>query len=181
MKLRALAALVIPFLFAVSAQAFSSGSGAEASPTPTLLDHTLLILHLKHAPRPKNPPQLHHGMELQLGINPTPIKLSENREVKVTVTVFNRSPKNYVHLNFPTTQRVEILVKDSSGKVVNTWSEDQSFTSDPASVTINPGERLEYTELVATREMSGGQPYTIEVSFPSYPDLKIQQQVVPEK
>jgi len=34
---------------------------------------------------------------------------------------------------------------------------------------------------VATREMNAGQRYTIEASFPNYPDLKIQQQVIPRK
>jgi len=63
--------------------------------------------------------------------------------------------------------------------VVNTWSEDQSFTDDPATITVNPGERLEYTASVPTREMNPGGHYFIEVSFPNYPDLKIRQQVIP--
>ena len=101
--------------------------------------------------------------------------------VTVTVTVANESSKKYVHLNFPTSQRIEVLVQDSTGKVVNTWSEDQSFTNDPAAVTVNPGERLEYAVSVATREMTAGQPYLIEASFPNYAELKVQQQVVPLK
>jgi hypothetical protein len=64
---------------------------------------------------------------------------------------------------------------------VNTWSEDQSFTNDPAAVTVNPGERLEYSVSVATREMSAGQAYTVEASFPNYPEFKIQEKVTPEK
>jgi len=179
MKLRAAVALVVPFIFAFSVHA--SSSGPEATPTPTLLDQTLTILHLKHSPRPKTRAQIHHDMELNLAVDPIPVKLSENREVKVTVTLFNRSSKKYIHLNFPTSQRIEILVKDSSGKVVNTWSEDQSFTNDPAAVTVNPGERLEYAVSVATREMTAGQPYLIEASFPNYAELKVQQQVVPLK
>jgi Intracellular proteinase inhibitor len=123
---------------------------------------------------------MHHQIELKLDVTPTPVKLSEDREVKVTITVYNQSKKS-VHLDFPTSQRIEILVRDASGKVVNTWSEDQSFTDDSAAVTVNPGERLEYAASVATREMTGGQPYTIEASFPSDAELKIQQQVIPQK
>jgi hypothetical protein len=181
MKLRAAAALLLPVAFAFSVHA---SSDSDASPTPSLMDKTLEILHLKHAPHSANPAapaNIHHGIELKLDIAPPDIKLSENREIQATISLFNRSKKTYFHLDFPTSQRFEILVLDSSGKVVNTWSEDQSFTADPAAVTVNPGERLEYTASVATREMSAGQSYTIEVSFPNYPDLKIQQQVTPQK
>ena len=181
MNLRAVAVLVIPILVGFCAYASSPNPGA--TPTPTLLDQTLTVLHLKHTPKPANSAnaaKVRHGMELTLTVDPTPFKLAETRQVKVTATLANRS-KNFVHLNFPTTQRIEVLVKDAGGKVVNTWSEDQSFTNDPASVTINPGERLEYTVSVATREMTAGQTYTIEVSFPSYPDLIIQKKVTPVK
>jgi hypothetical protein len=151
------------------------------TPTPSYVDKALEALHLKHPSQPKDATQgHHHKVEMKLDINPPVIKLSENREIQVSLSLFNYS-KTYLDLNFPTSQRIEVLVRDASGKVVNTWSEDQSFTNDPAAVTVNPGERIEYTVSVATREMSPGQPYTIEGSFPSYPDFKIQQQVVPEK
>jgi hypothetical protein len=176
--LKNLAGLLLPLAFAITAHA---SAAADATPTPGIVDKTLEILHLKHAPKSQNPPQMHHEIELQLDITPTPIDLSKDREVQVTVTVFNRSKKNFVHIDFPTSQRIEILVREASGKVVNTWSEDQSFTNDPATVTINPGERLQYTASVATREMNSGQPYTIEASFPSDEELKIQQQVIPRK
>ena len=178
MKLRAAEVLVLALVIGFFVHA---APGQEASPTPGLMDKTLEILHLKHAPKPRNPPQIHHDIELKLDIAPTPIDLSKDREIQVTVSVFNRSKKGFVHLDFPTSQRIEILVRDASGKVVNTWSEDQSFTDDPASVTINPGERLQYNASVATREMTAGAPYTIEASFPSDAELKIQQQVIPRK
>ncbi|HEX4084834.1 MAG TPA: BsuPI-related putative proteinase inhibitor [Chthoniobacteraceae bacterium] len=181
MKLSAAVVLLVPFLFAVSAYATSDkDTGAKATPTPTLLDDALHFLHLKHPPGVKTGP-LHHGLELQLDISPDDIALSTDHEIKVTVTVFNRSAKQFTHLDFPTSQRIEVLVKDASGKVVNTWSEDQSFTNDPASVNINPGERIEYSANVATREMTAGKPYTIEASFPSYPNLTVQKQVTPGK
>jgi len=182
MNLRAVAALAIPFFVTFSALASSDkGDGAQPSSTPTtLLDETLHILHLKHTPKPKAQP-LHHGLELALDVSPDQIRLSTDHEIKVTVTVYNRSQKNAAHLDFPTSQRIEILVKDTSGKVVNTWSQDQLFTGDPASVTINPGERLVYNANVATREMTPGHPYVVEVSFPSYPELTVSRQVNPAK
>lgn len=176
MKLRAVAPLVLSLAIAFSARA---SSGADATPTPGIMTKTLEFLHLKHGPRTVNPANVHGNIELTLAIDPADIQLSTTRQVQVSISVYNRSKKNFVQLEFPTSQRFEILVLDSAGKVVNTWSEDQSFTNDPATVTVNPGERLEYTASVATREMSAGQPYIIQVSFPNYPDLKIEQRVVP--
>jgi hypothetical protein len=177
MKLRA-ATLLLPIAFAFSAHA---ASDAGATPAPSLMDKTLSILHLKHSPKPKTSSNIHHNIELKLDITPMDINLSETRQLGLTVSLINRSAKEFVHLNFPTTQRIEVLVRNSSGKVINTWSEDQSFTNDPATITVNPGERLEYNASVATREMSAGQSYAVEVSFPSYPDLKIAQPVTPRK
>lgn len=178
MKLRAAVVLFIAAVFAASGSAFADSG---ASPTPSVMDKTLELLHLKHAPGPKSPPDIHGDIELKLDLAPAVIKLSDTRQVQVTVSLINRSKKNYVHLDFPTSQRIEILVRDSTGKVVDTWSEDQSFTNDPATIAVNPGERLEYNASVATREMSAGQPFLIEVSFPNYPDLKIAQRVIPAK
>jgi hypothetical protein len=140
------------------------------------------FLHLKHSPKAAGgaAPVLHHGIQVQLDISPQPISLSNDHEVQATVSLYNRTKKS-VDLNFPTSQRIEILVIDSTGKVVNTWSEDQSFTNDPSSITVNPQERLQYNASVATREMSAGQLYTIQASFPSYPDLKFEQKVIPAK
>ena len=177
MKLSAVLALSLVFAFSAYANDDSS-----STPRPTLLGETLQFLHLKHSPRQADAPApvLHNGLQVQLDIAPMPISLSNDREVQATVTLYNRS-KKYVDLNFPTTQRIEILVIDSAGKVVNTWSEDQSFTDDPASVTVNPQERLQYNATVATREMNPGQQYIIQASFPSYPDLKTEQKVIPAK
>ena len=177
MKLRAAAALLLPLAFSLTVHA---SSDADATPAPSLMDKTLQILHLKHASHPRDTPNLHHGIQLAIAVDPESIDLSQNREVQVTISLYNRS-KQFLDLDFPTSQRIEVLVRDGSGKVVNTWSEDQSFTNDPATVNVNPGERLQYVASVATREMNAGQRYTIEASFPNYPDLKIQQQVIPRK
>jgi hypothetical protein len=178
MQLRvAVAALLLPLALISPAHALADSS---ASPTPGLMDRTLQVLHLKHKPKPKQGPLIHHQFQVKMSISPSLIDLSSDREIQVTVALYNLSSK-YADLDFPTSQRIEVLVRDSSGKVINTWSEDQSFTNDPASITVNPGERLEYTVNVATREMSPGQLYTLEAAFPSYPDLKAQLLVTPAK
>jgi hypothetical protein len=176
MKFRALSALLLSLALAFSAHA---SSDAKATPTPGLMTKTLQFLHLKHGPRTTNPANVHGDIELKIAIDPADIMLSTTRQVQVTVSLYNRSKKDFVHLDFPTSQRIEVLTLDSTGKVLNTWSEDQSFTNDPATITVNPGERAEYNASVATREMAAGQPYIIQVTFPNYPDLKIEQRVVP--
>ena len=72
--------------------------------------------------------------------------------MKVTLTLTNHS-KKLVQLDFPTSQRVEVLLKTKDGKTIETWSQDQAFTSEPTLVTINPNERLEYSVDVSTRDM----------------------------
>jgi len=117
---------------------------------------------------------------LKLDLSPMPLQLSETRQLKVSLTVSNRS-RRYVHLDFPTTQRIEVLVRDDAGKVVTQWSEDQAFSNEPITLTINPGERVEYNASVSTRDMRPGRAYTVEGFFPNYDRLKIQQTVVPQK
>jgi hypothetical protein len=99
------------------------------------------------------------------------MKVSENKLMKVTLTLTNRS-KKLVQLDFPTSQRVEVLLKTKDGKTLETWSQDQAFTSEPTLVTINPNERLEYSVDVSTRDMVAGQEYTVEGFFPNFDQLK---------
>lgn len=119
-------------------------------------------------------------LALSMEISPQPLKLSEARQMKIAISLTNRSGK-YVHLEFPTTQRIELLVRDRAEKLLTQWSEDQSFANEPAYVTINPGERIEYNATLATRDLSAGQEYLVEGFFPNFTDLRIQKTIQPEK
>jgi hypothetical protein len=116
---------------------------------------------------------------LNMNVEPMPIKLSETRQMKVTLQLANRT-KRLVQLEFPTTQRIEVLLRSKTGKLVEQWSEDQAFANEPTLVTINPGERLEYTVNVSTRDLSAGQTYTIEGFFPNYEQLKVTKTISPD-
>ena len=77
---------------------------------------------------------------------------------------------------------IEILIRDNArNKLVTQWSEDQAFSNEPAYVTINPGERVEYHAAVSTRDLVAGRAYTVEAFFPNFDKLTIQQTIVPEK
>ena len=52
---------------------------------------------------------------------------------------------------------------------------------DHVSLTINPGERVEYNGMVSTRDLIAGRAYVVEVFFPNYDKLRIQQTIVPQK
>ncbi|MGB8168657.1 MAG: BsuPI-related putative proteinase inhibitor [Chthoniobacteraceae bacterium] len=113
-----------------------------------------------------------------ISIDPTPLKLSDVRTMKVTLQLANKG-KKLVQLDFPTTQRIEVLIKDATGKMIEQWSEDQAFQNEPTLVAINPSERLEYTATVATRELKAGQVYTIEGFFPNFDQLRASKQITP--
>jgi Intracellular proteinase inhibitor len=113
-----------------------------------------------------------------ISIAPMPLKLSDVRTMTVTLQLANKG-KKLAQLDFPTTQRIEVLVKDSTGKMIEQWSEDQAFENEPTLVAINPAERLEYTATVATRELKAGQTYTIEGFFPNFEQLRATKQITP--
>lgn len=119
-------------------------------------------------------------LAVELKLAPLPLKLADSNRLKVTLTLVNHG-KKLAPLEFPTSQRIEVLIKNNFGKTIEKWSDDQPFTSDPTVVTINPNERAEYTVEVATRELVAGQIYTVEGFFPAYNTLRAEKAIVPEK
>ena len=119
-------------------------------------------------------------LAVDLKFSPQPLKLAETNRLKVTLTLINHG-KKLAPLEFPTSQRIEVLIKNNLGKTIEKWSDDQPFTNDPTVVAINPGERAEYTVEVATRELAAGQSYTVEGFFPAYNTLRAEKVLVPEK
>ena len=67
-----------------------------------------------------------NGLVLTIDLPPEPVKLSEVRQLPVHVILTNRGDRA-VELNFPSEQRIEILLHDSSGRVVTRWSENRAF------------------------------------------------------
>ena len=120
------------------------------------------------------------GIALSLRLNPFPLSLSEARRVSGVIRLKNISNR-FIQLEFPTTQRFELLVRDAGGRMVYQWSEDQAFEAVPSSVGINPGEHVEYIGVFPTRDLRPGQRYTASVFFPSRSDLKVELPFVPEK
>ncbi len=155
----------------------------ESAPPPAKPGWYYRLLHPFGGPKEKaskTPGGSYKHLELAVKIEPNPPKLSDAKQIKVTLTLANKTGK-LVQLEFPSSQRIEVLVKANDGKLVEQWSEDQSFTNEPTQVAINPNERLEYSVRVSTRDMVAGETYTIEAFFPNFEPLRKTITVKPEK
>lgn len=177
MKFRALfcfLALALPMAL------FAAEEAPAPTPKPSLWSRLLHPFGGSKTKEPKERGTNFRQLEMGLLIEPNPVKLAENRQIKVTLTLTNRGGK-MAQLEFPTSQRVEVLLKAKSGQTIEQWSQDQAFTNEPTLVTINPNERLEYSVNVATRDLAAGEAYTVEGFFPNFDALRKARAVTVEK
>ena len=119
------------------------------------------------------------GLVLNLQITPQPVRLSEVRQLEVKVTL-NNMGSQLVNLEFPTDQRIEVQLLNAGDTVLTKWSENHAIKETPGTVLINPGEHLEYKELIATRDLTPGKVFTAEAFFPKYPELRVRQKFMTE-
>jgi Intracellular proteinase inhibitor len=118
------------------------------------------------------------NLAMSLTLDPAAVKLPDTRAVRVTLTVINKG-KMAVQLEFPTTQRIEVLIKSENGNVISKWSDDQKVEKEEGFLVINPSERLEYSATISTREMAVGKSYIIEAYFPDFDQLRASRTVSP--
>lgn len=171
-------------LFSLSVSLFADEEATQPEKTkPGFFNRMVNVFH-KETPadgqKTVKPAKKGKGLDLALNIAPDPLKLSESHQIQVTVTLTNNTGK-LTQLNFPTTQRIEVLMKNQAGKLVAQWSEDQSFANESGYVTINPREHVQYTANISGRDLVAGQTYTIEVFFPNYENLKVSTSLVPQR
>jgi hypothetical protein len=150
----------------------------EQAPQPTPQKKSSWFSRILHpfqsSPIPTYKDPRLRGLALELKLSPQPVKLSEVRQLEVKLTVTNVS-KRAVTLDFPTDQRIEILLRNSSDAVLTTFSENHAFDPKPGTVLINPGEHTYYPETIATRELTPNKVFIVEVFFPQYPELRVRQ------
>ena len=152
--------------------------GQDVTPTPTPPRKRSWLGRILHPFSPNVIPQYKdprlRGLALDLQITPQTVKLSEVRQLGVKVTLANLS-KRPVSLDFPTTQRIEIHLMNSAGDVLTKWSENHAIVEKPATILINPAERIEYNETISTRELTPNKVFIAEVFFPQFLELRIRQ------
>ena len=121
------------------------------------------------------------GLTVEIKSDPDPVPLGEVREIKVTFMVRNNG-KNAATLKFPTSQTIEIDLRDvATGQVVSQWSTDRTFTQEPRFLVVNAGERLEYNEPITTRELKAGKAYNLEAYFVGYErELRTSRPIIPQ-
>ena len=120
------------------------------------------------------------NLAVSMRLEPAQVRLAEVRAIEVTVAVVNNG-KTAVHLEFPSSLRMDVVVKAEGGKIVARWSDDQRIEKEPGILLINPRERLEYSAKISTREMTAGKSFEIEAYFPSYERLRAIRTVMPER
>ena len=152
--------------------------GQDMAPTSTPSRRRGWLSRILHPFSPEVIPQYKdprlRGLALDLQISPQTVKLSEVRQLGVKATLANLS-KRPVGLDFPTNQRIEIYLMDSAGAILAKWSDNHAIAEKPGTILINPQERIEYSETIATRELTPNKVFIAEVFFPQYPELRIRQ------
>ena len=114
------------------------------------------------------------GLLLELKLSPQPVKLSEVRQLQVNTTLTNVA-KRAVVLDFPTEQRFEIYLRNSSEAILTIWSDNHAFEEKAGTVLINPSEHVDYPTSIATRDLTPNKVFICEVFFPQYPELRVRQ------
>ena len=150
----------------------------DTVPTPTPSRRRGWLGRLLHPFSPDAVPQYKdsrlRGLTVDLQIAPQTIKLSEVRQLGIKLTLANIS-KRPVTLDFPTNQRIEIYLINSEGNILTKWSDNHAIAEKPATILINPQERIEYNETIATRDLTPNKVFIAEVFFPQYPELRVHQ------
>src|SRR5438128_10363858 len=160
-------------LFAVIGRTFGQDAGPTATPhRRSWLGRILHPFSPEVVPQYKDPKL--RGLALDLQITPKTVKLSEIHQLGIKVTLGNLS-KRPVALDFPTNQRIEIYLINSAGDILTKWSDNHAIADKPATILVNPQERIEYSETISTRELTPNKVFIAEVFFPQYPELRIRQ------
>ena len=110
------------------------------------------------------------GLVLDLKLSPQPVKLvrsapapGEHRRSPM----FPSAPSCSI---FPTEQRFEIYLRNSSEAILTIWSDNHAFEEKPGTVLINPAGHVNYPTTIATRDLIAEQSlHLAKFSFPNIP------------
>src|SRR6202795_2740070 len=121
---------------------------------------------------------IYYGMEMRVKANPDVIRLSDTRTLEVHLQLINRSKKP-INLLFNDSRKYDFILRDTNGKKLAQWSDDQPVNQTPGYVIINPGERAEFVGNVSTRDMVAGRTYTLEALVIGYDNMRQTVQLTP--
>jgi hypothetical protein len=121
---------------------------------------------------------VYYGLEMRVKVNPDVIRLSDTRALEVHLQLINRSKKP-INLLFNDSRKYDFILRDSNGKKLAQWSDDQPVNQTPGYVIINPFERAEFVGNVSTRDMVAGRTYTLETLVVGYDKMRQVIQLSP--
>jgi hypothetical protein len=99
------------------------------------------------------------GLRLDLVCASNPVRLSQSGSLAVKLQLFNTAKKTAL-LEFASGQRAEVVLRDSSGKIVARAL--SSAGQEAGLVTLNSGERIEFWLQLPTKELAAGKTYSLE-------------------
>jgi hypothetical protein len=121
---------------------------------------------------------VYYGIEMRLRVVPEFVRLSETRSLEVHLLLINRSRKP-VNFIFNDSRKYDFVLRDTSGKKLAQWSDDQPVNQTPSYVIINPAERAEFVGNISTRDMSASRSYNLEAMVVGYDKMRLTLQVSP--
>jgi hypothetical protein len=121
---------------------------------------------------------IYYGLEIRVKVNPDVVRLSDTRALEVHLELINRTRKP-ITLTFNDSRKYDFILRDSTGRKLAQWSDDQPLSQTPGYVIINPSERAEFVGNVSTRDMVAGRTYTVESFVVGYEKLHLTTTVVP--
>jgi hypothetical protein len=113
-------------------------------------------------------------------VSPDPIKLSDTRSLEVRIQLINRVKKT-VNLVFNDGREYDFVLRDSNGKKLVQWSDDQPANPNPGYVIVNPKERSEFVGTISTRDMVAGRSYVLEAMIVGYDKMHMSVNLEPIK
>ena len=121
---------------------------------------------------------IYYGLEMRVKVNPDVVRLSDTRALEVHIQLINRTRKS-ITLMFNDSRKYDFILRDSTGKKLAQWSDDQPVNQTPGYVIINPSERAEFVGNVSTRDMVAGRTYTLESFVVGYDKMHMTTPIVP--
>lgn len=104
------------------------------------------------------------------------ISIAKVRQIKAVVRLENPSKKTQV-LRFPSSQRLSAVLRDETGRIVSSASEDANFLDENDLVTVNPLERVEFEVMLPTRELHAGRSYRLEAGVVNQEGLRVGETI----
>jgi hypothetical protein len=126
------------------------------------------------------------AFDSQMVISPNPLPLEStkittpNPVIKLTFIVHNHGKKTYT-LSFPTAQRWDFRILNTSGQPLYVYSDNCDFEQKVGISMVNHEDKLTYTELVELSDLTSPLvpgTYSVEAVLANYPEIKAKAALV---